>query len=96
MDVRDRSLYTSNMEATQVQPTRLRDAGTVGASSAGSSGLGDDSSRLSPMARSLAQAMQMPDVREDRIASLQQRIASGRYQVSSQDLADSILRSVAG
>ena len=96
MDVRDRSTYISNLETTTVQPPRSPGARTSGTSGVASPELEDDSSRLSPMARSLAQAMQMPDVREDRIASLQQRIASGSYQVSSQDVADSILRSVAG
>lgn len=95
MDVRDRSTYISNLETTVVQPPRLPDAGTSGSSGTASPVMGDDSSRLSPMARSLAQAMQMPDVREDRIASLQQRIASGSYQIPSQELADAILRSVA-
>ena len=95
MDVRDRSLYTSNTEATQVQPTRLRDAGTVGASSAGSSGLGDDSSRLSEAARKLTQAMQLPDVRQERVAGLQEQIAAGSYQVSSEEVANAILRTLA-
>lgn len=96
MDVRDRSTYISNLETTVVQPPRSPDAGTSGTSGVASPVLGDDSSRLSPMARSLAQAMQMPDVREDRIASLQQRVASGSYHVPSQNVADAILRSVAG
>lgn len=95
MDVRDRSLYTSNMEVTHVQPSRPRDAGTVGASSA-FSGLGDDSSRLSETARTLTQAMQLPDIRQDRVAGLQKQIAAGSYQVSSQEVADAILRTLAG
>jgi flagellar biosynthesis anti-sigma factor FlgM len=40
--------------------------------------------------------MQMPDVRQDRVASLQQQIASGRYQVAPQDVADAMLRNLGG
>jgi flagellar biosynthesis anti-sigma factor FlgM len=40
--------------------------------------------------------MQMPDVRQDRIASLQQQIAKGNYQVAPQDVADAMLRNLAG
>jgi flagellar biosynthesis anti-sigma factor FlgM len=40
--------------------------------------------------------MQMPDVRQDRIASLQQQIARGDYQVAPQDVADAMLRNLAG
>jgi len=32
----------------------------------------------------------------DRIASLQQRIASGSYQIAPQQVADAMLRNVAG
>jgi flagellar biosynthesis anti-sigma factor FlgM len=54
-----------------------------------------DSSDLSPAAHVVAQAMQMPDVRQDRIASLQQQIAKGNYQVAPQDVADAMLRNLA-
>jgi flagellar biosynthesis anti-sigma factor FlgM len=40
--------------------------------------------------------MQMPDVRQDRIASLQQQIAGGDYQVAPQEVADAMLRNLAG
>lgn len=39
----------------------------------------------------LAKLKNIPDVREDRVAELQQRIASGQYFVSSADIASSIL-----
>jgi flagellar biosynthesis anti-sigma factor FlgM len=38
------------------------------------------------------QAMQLPEVRADRVASLQQKIASGDYQVDPHAVAASILR----
>lgn len=96
MDVRDRSTYSSNLETTGIQPPGLRDRGTVGASRTAPSAPGDVSSRLSTTARSLVQVMQLPDIRQDRIAAIQGRIAAGTYQVPSQDVADAILRSVAG
>jgi flagellar biosynthesis anti-sigma factor FlgM len=95
MDVRDRSTYTTNVETTAIQsPTRLKEAGAGTASASASSGLGSDSSQLSAASRTLAHTMQLPEVREDRIASLQQRIAAGNYQVSAHDVADAILGSV--
>lgn len=95
MDVRDRSTYTPNMDATAIQSSRVPDSKTSGASEAASPPIGEDSSRVSTTAKSLAQTMQLPDVREDRITGLQQRIAMGNYQVSSQDVADAMLRNVA-
>jgi len=96
MDVRDRSNYTSNLESldikapSQVQPDR--------ASSTSSSNVTPerDSSELSSAAQVVAQALHMPDVRQDRVASLQQQIASGRYQVAPQDVADAMLRNLVG
>lgn len=95
MDVRDRSTYTPNMDATAIQSSRGPDSKTSGTLESASPAFGDDSSQLSATARSLAQTMQLPDVREDRIASLQQRMANGNYEVSSHEVADAILRSVA-
>jgi negative regulator of flagellin synthesis FlgM len=55
-----------------------------------------DSSNLSPAAQVVAQTMQLPEIRQDRVASLQQQIASGSYQIAPQQVADAMLRSVAG
>jgi flagellar biosynthesis anti-sigma factor FlgM len=44
----------------------------------------------------MAQAMQMPEVRQDRVASLQQQIANGSYHVPAQHVADAMLRNFAG
>ena len=38
-----------------------------------------------------AQALQMPDVRQNKIDSLRQQIASGQYSVDPQEIADAIL-----
>lgn len=96
MDVRDRSTYTSSLDSLGIEaPSRARPNGP-------SSAVGDhmtperDSSDLSPAAHVVAQAMQMPDVRQDRVASLQQQIASGDYQIAPQDVADAMLRNLAG
>ena len=96
MDVRDRSTYTSNLESLGIEaPSRPRPDGS---SSALGSGMAParDSSELSPAAQVVAQAMQMPDVRQDRVAGLQQQIASGGYQVAPLQVADAMLRNLAG
>jgi flagellar biosynthesis anti-sigma factor FlgM len=96
MDVRDRSTHTSSLESLGVEaPSRPRPDGS---SSTAVRGIASerDSSDLSPAAQVVAQAMQMPDVRQDRVASLQQQIADGRYQVAPQDVADAMLRNLAG
>lgn len=95
MDVRDCSSYMSNVETAPAQgPLPTRDIGASAAQGAASS-LKHDSSQISSTASSLMRAMQLPDVREERIAELQRRISAGNYQVSSHDVADAILRSVA-
>jgi len=96
MDVRDRSTYTSSLESLGIEaPSRVRPDGTSSAP-AGRTTPEQDSSDLSPAAHVVAQAMQMPDIRQDRIASLQQQIARGDYQVAPQDVADAMLRNLAG
>ena len=95
MDVRDRSTYTPSLESLGIEaPTRVRPNGP--SSTPAGTTPGQDSSDLSPAAHVVAQAMQMPDVRQDRIASLQQQIAKGDYQVAPQDVADAMLRNLAG
>lgn len=95
MDVHNRSTYTSNLESLGIEAlSRVQPDGT--SSTSGSSKTPErDSSDLSPAAQVVAQAMQMPDVRQDRIASLQQQIAKGDYQVAPQDVADAMLRNMA-
>jgi flagellar biosynthesis anti-sigma factor FlgM len=101
MDVHDRSTYPSNLTSPDLAslgveaPSRARteDRSTPPARSVPS---GNDSTDLSPAAQTVTQAMQMPDVRQDRVASLQQQIASGTYQVAPQDVADAMLRNLRG
>jgi flagellar biosynthesis anti-sigma factor FlgM len=99
MDVHDRSTYPSNLTIPNLaslgveapSPTRTEDQSTPPARSMPS---GNDSADLSPAAQTVAQAMQMPDVRQDRVAGLQGQIASGTYQVAPQDVADAMLRNL--
>jgi flagellar biosynthesis anti-sigma factor FlgM len=97
MDVRDLSTYTPGLANTDVQQaSRVRTDGSPSDPTTGPTKMGSDSSDLSRTSRALAQAMQFPEVRQDRVASLQQQIAAGTYQVDPQDVADAILRDLAG
>jgi flagellar biosynthesis anti-sigma factor FlgM len=96
MDVRDRSTYTSSLESLGIEaPSRIRPENPSSAP-AGSKTPEQDSSDLSPAAQVVAEAMQIPDLRQDRVASLQHQIAKGDYQVAPQDVADAMLRNLAG
>jgi negative regulator of flagellin synthesis FlgM len=96
MEVRDRSTYGSSLENVGIEmPSRVRSDGQSAPPTNGIES-GRDSSDLSPAAQVVAQAMQMPEVRQDRVASLQQQIASGSYQVVPQEVANAMLRDVAG
>jgi negative regulator of flagellin synthesis FlgM len=96
MDVRDRPTYTSNLESLGIEAASRPRPDGPSSPSAGGTVSGQDSSVLSPASQAVAQAMQMPDVRQDRVASLQQQIASGGYQVAPQAVADAMLRNFAG
>ncbi|MGA9718365.1 MAG: flagellar biosynthesis anti-sigma factor FlgM [Acidobacteriaceae bacterium] len=96
MEIRDRSTYTSNLESPGIEgAARLRtdNASTFSVTQTPSR---TDSSELSPVAHAMSQAMQMPDIRHDRIASLQQQIAADDYHVAAKDVADAMLRNFAG
>lgn len=53
-----------------------------------------DQASLSHVSTLLAQALTTSDVRADKVASLQQAINSGSYNVSSSDVADKLLKSL--
>ena len=96
MDVGDRSTYGPSQGNLGIEmPSRL---GTEDHAAPSVSGMGSakDSSDLSSAAHVVAQAMQMPEIRLDRVANLQQQIASARYQVAPQQVADAMLRNIAG
>lgn len=54
---------------------------------------------MSSMGQTISKALgalgSMPDVRADRVAALKAQIASGEYQVSGRDVAESMLRRAA-
>lgn len=97
MDVRDRSNYTSSVESSSVEassrPRTEKQSATI---SSAATSRGQDSSDLSSAARVASQAAQIPEVRQDRVSALQQRIASGTYNVQPQDVADAMLRTLRG
>ena len=101
MDVHDRSTYTSSLGNLGLAGTTLESTGKVRTDSASASdgtsrAAEQDSSKLSAAAQAVAQTMQMPEIRQDRVTSLQQQIAGGNYQVDAQSVADAMLRHLAG
>ena len=96
MDVRDRSTYAPNLGNLGIEMPSRPTSGTEPASSTRGIQSGNDSSALSPAAQVIAKAMQMPDVRQARVANLQLQIASGNYQVAPQEVANAMLRNLAG
>lgn len=101
MDVHDRSTYTASLEnlglaGTTLESTAKARGDNAPASGAASGAAQSDSSKLSAAAQAVTQTMQMPEVRQDRVASLQQQIAGGNYQVDAQSVADAMLRHLAG
>jgi flagellar biosynthesis anti-sigma factor FlgM len=96
MDIRDRSTYTSNLESLGIEgAARLRTDSPSASSVSHTTSAATDSSELSPAAQAVAQTMQMPEIRQDRVANLQQQIASGNYHVAAQPVADAMLRNLA-
>jgi negative regulator of flagellin synthesis FlgM len=66
-------------------------AGTTDLTAAGSSA---DSAKLSAAGGMASQATDTSDVRMDKVAALQQAIASGSYRVSASDVADKMVESL--
>lgn len=50
-----------------------------------------DEAHLSTASHLVSQALALPDVRTEKIASIQSALASGSYQVSSSDLAAKLI-----
>jgi len=98
MDVRDLSTHTTAAPRLGLdEGIRARNSDAdASAQAAGSRATTDDTSRLSAAAYAVSGVMQMPELRADRVASLQAQIADGSYQVSPGDVADALLRDVSG
>ena len=58
----------------------------------------DDSTRISAKAKEImtarAELKEMPQIREEKVAALKERVQSGNYQVDSKKLAAKILNNV--
>ncbi|MDS1029505.1 flagellar biosynthesis anti-sigma factor FlgM [Bacillota bacterium LX-D] len=58
-----------------------------------------DSVELSAQAKEIAElqkkAGQLPEVRQERVADLKQKIAQGQYQIPAEKLADKLLQTIA-
>lgn len=63
----------------------------VASSNASSASAGLDETHLSSTANIVAQALSGSDVRTDKVADLQQSIASDTYSVPASDVADKVL-----
>jgi negative regulator of flagellin synthesis FlgM len=53
-----------------------------------------DKAQLSDLATQLAQSAAAPDVRMDKVASIQSALQAGTYQVSAEDVAQKIVTSM--
>jgi flagellar biosynthesis anti-sigma factor FlgM len=68
------------------------------ASSAAASPLGEDQAQLSgthvQVQALVGQALQLPEVRQERVQALRQAVASGQYQRTPQEVAGALLANV--
>jgi negative regulator of flagellin synthesis FlgM len=55
-----------------------------------------DKAQLSDLATQLAQSTAAPDVRMDKVASIQNALQTGTYQVSAEDVAQKVITSMLG
>jgi negative regulator of flagellin synthesis FlgM len=88
------SSVNSSSAPTALQPTTS--AGSIKESAAPSSPNGEraDLTSLSATGGLVAQSLEGSDVRSGKVASLQQAISSGSYNVSSSDVAAKIMQSL--
>lgn len=84
-------------QTLSVQTTTEANAASAASSRpdvSGSSSIKPDQATLSVASSLISQALQAPDVRSEKVASLQAAIAAGTYQVSSSDVADKLVESL--
>jgi negative regulator of flagellin synthesis FlgM len=89
-DMRKVSSVTSSEAAAPVTPKKL-DPADQGKGPA----IADaDQTTLSSIGGLVSQALEQSDVRTEKVASLQQAISAGKYNISSSDVADKLLQSL--
>lgn len=69
---------------------------SVSASTSESTSTSADQAHLSVAASLVSQAASLPDVRAEKVQSIQAAIASGNYHVSSSDVAQSLINRLLG
>ena len=79
--------------APAAEATKTQNQGGTAAASAGHANYADQTS-LSSASGMIAHALQGPDTRSEKVAALQQAIASGTYSVSSSDVAHKMIQSL--
>ena len=85
------SITPATTQATE--STNASDQRGVSVASPSSANHADQTS-LSSVGGMIAHALEGSDVRSDKVAALQQAIASGTYHVSSSDIADKMIQSL--
>jgi negative regulator of flagellin synthesis FlgM len=89
----------SNEQAQILAAQKLKAARGVSESAAVGKASEATAVSMSTMGQTISKALgalgAMPDVRADRVAALKAQIASGEYQVSGRDVAESMLRRAA-
>lgn len=69
---------------------------SAGAGAPGSEQLPGDTASFSDISGLVAKAMSQPEVRMDKVESIQAQIAAGTYEVSPSKVADAMITSVLG
>ena len=94
MKIRDLNETTLEHIQKQNKASRVKSAKTGSVSGTGGTSKVDQvsiSGKSRDMQKLRAVIADTPDVREDKVAELREKIASGRYQVSAREIAKSIL-----
>ncbi len=81
-------LAGTSKTAASAKPDTAAQTATTGTAA---NGFASDQANLSTAGALVAQAISASDVRTDKVASLQQSIAAGTYNVSSSDVADKLI-----
>ena len=78
-------------QTSKTDRTKSVDTGTKASETSAAPARAEISDKAKDLAKAYAVASAAPDVREDRIAELKKRIASGDYNVDSDKVADKMI-----